>query len=114
MKSGYNLAQLVRHAGDATGVRRSDMASGDMLLLYTQNSIYRVQKLNDNSYSVSGGWFDQHHQADVVTSIVGCTWGGTSVHRDFVASCGMRVEFGNRVLTSILQRVVKIPAALMN
>ena len=114
MKAAHDLRSLVRKAANATGIRRHDLSDGDILLLYTQNSIYTARKLETNQFAVSGGWFDLNHENEVVTSIVGCTWGGSSIHRDFVASCGMRVEFGNRVLTSVLKRVVRVPAALMN
>ncbi len=114
MRPIRHLGALVKQAAEASGVRRKDLGTGDVLLLYTQNSIYKVKVVSPNRFSVSGGWFDQFDESGVETSIVGCTWGGSSIHRDFVASCGMRVEFGNRVLTSILQRVVRVPAALMN
>ncbi len=114
MKAAHDLRTLVRKAAGATGIRRNDLRDGDVLLLYTQNSLYTVRKLDANQFAVSGGWFDQNHGTEVLTSIVGCTWGGSSIHRDFVASCGMRIEFGNRVLTSVLKRVVRVPAALLN
>ena len=114
MKAVHDLKTLVLKAAEATGVRRNDLRDGDVLLLYTQNSLYTARKLDANQFAVSGGWFDQNHGTEVVTSIVGCTWGGSSIHRDFVASCGMRIEFGNRVLTSVLKRVVRVPAALLN
>jgi hypothetical protein len=114
MRPAHELSVLVRNASDANGIRRGELAMGDVLLLYTQNSIYTVRMVAPNRFSVSGGWFDVNDAQGQVTTIVGCTWGGSSIHRDFVASCGMRIEFGNRVLTSILQRVVRVPAAIMN
>jgi len=114
MKEARDLKTLVLKAAGATGIRRNDLRAGDVLLLYTQNSLYRVRKLDARQFAVSGGWFDENHGTEVITSIVGCTWGGSSIHHDFVASCGMRIEFGNRVLTSVLKRVVRVPAALLN
>ena len=114
MRRAQELSALVKNASDAEGVRRGELNLGDVLLLYTQNSIYTVRVVAPNRFSVTGGWFDTNDSHGLVTTIVGCTWGGSSVHRDFVASCGMRIEFGNRVLTSILQRVVRVPAAIMN
>jgi len=70
--------------------------------------------MDDGRFAVSGGWFDQHYDREFITSITGCTWGGKCINREFVGSCGMRVEFGNRVLTSVLQRVVCVPHVLMN
>lgn len=114
MKTARDFLSCIRHASHARGVRRSDLHDGDVLILTTRNSVYMVKKIDATRFVVSGGWFDVHGQAGLVTSISGCTWGGTSIHRDLVASCGMRIEFGNRVLTSTLQKVVRIPAALLN
>lgn len=114
MKTARDFLSCIRHATHARGVRRSDLKDGDVLILYTQNSVYTARKIDATRFVITGGWFDAHGQEGVATSIVGCTWGGSSIHREFVASCGMRVEFGNRVLTSTLQKVVRIPAALLN
>jgi hypothetical protein len=38
-------------------------------------------------------------------SISGCTWGGTAIKRDLVAARGLRLEFGNRVVTSPIREV---------
>ncbi len=114
MKTAHYFSAFVRYATGAIGVHRSELQEGDVLLLYTQNSVYRARKLDTAEFAVSGGWFDEHHRSEVVTSIVGCTLGGSSVHRDFVASCGMRIEFGNHVLTSTLKKVVRVPRALLN
>lgn len=112
--SAHFLSSLSEHAESASGLRRDDIRSGDVLLLYTQNSLYSARSLRDGRFAVSGGWYDQHYELEFVTSIVGCTWGGKCIHQAMVASPGMRIEFGNRVLTSILQKVVHIPARLMN
>ncbi|TDI76590.1 MAG: hypothetical protein E2O84_02405 [Bacteroidetes bacterium] len=114
IRSIHELGALVESAAQAEGVRRGDLNPGDVLMLYTQNSIYTARVLSHNKFRVSGGWFDLNNMPGFETTIVGCTWGGSSIHRDFVASCGMRTEFGNRVLTSILQRVVRIPAPILN
>ena len=38
-------------------------------------------------------------------SIAGCTWGGTVIKCDIVAARGLRLEFGNRVVTSPIREV---------
>ena len=110
----HSLAALTEHAGQAVGIRRSELNPGDVVMLYTRNSVYRARYLTDGRFAVSGGWFDKHYTAEFITSITGCTWGGKCINREFVGSCGMRVEFGNRVITSILQRVVCVPSTMMN
>ena len=110
----HSLTDLTDHAASAVGVRRTDVAPGDVLVLYTQNSVYSARCLSNGMFAVSGGWFKNEGKTEVLTTIAGCTWGGKCIHQDLVASPGMRVEFGNRVLTSVLRRVVKIPASMMN
>ncbi len=114
MTRAHSLSALTEHASDARGLRRSDLRSGDVILIYTRNSIYRARCMDDGRFAVSGGWFDRYYQSEFVTSITGCTWGGKCINRELVASCGMQVEFGNRVLTSVLKRVVRIPSGLLN
>ena len=108
------LTDLTQHASVAVGVRRAEVGPGYVLVLYTQNSVYSARCLGNGMFAVSGGWFETEGQPEVLTSIAGCTWGGKCIQQDLVASPGMRVEFGNRVLTSVLKRVVKIPASMMN
>jgi hypothetical protein len=110
----HSLAALTEHAGQAVGIRRSDLSVGDIVMLYTRNSVYKARLLGDGRFAVSGGWFDRHYTAEFITSITGCTWGGKCINREFIGSCGMRVEFGNRVITSILQRVVRVPGSMVN
>ncbi len=110
----HSLSNLTDHASQATGVRRGDLNPGDVLMLYTLNSVYSARFLGDGTFAVTGGWFSQNHSDEVNTRIAGCTWGGKCIQQDLVASPGMRVEFGNRVLTSVVQRVVRIPGALLN
>jgi hypothetical protein len=61
-------------------------------------------------YRVSGGWFDRKHMSPLKLGINGCTWGGSAIKVDVVAACGLHLEFGNRVLTSRIERLRVIPA----
>ena len=110
----HNLTHLTEHASRALGVRRNELDKGDVLMLYTRNSVYTARYLGDGRFAVTGGWFDLNAGSPDVTSIAGSTWGGKCINREMLASPGMRVEFGNRVITSVLQRVVRIPATLLN
>jgi len=114
MRKGAYLDHLAAHADRAAGIRRADLDVGDVILVFTRNSVYRVRRTGSSSFVVSGGWFDIHHGGEFRTSIEGCTWGGSCIHRDFLASPGMHMEFGNRVLTSAVERIVYIPAPLLN
>ena len=115
MQTGaHNLSHLTEHASRAVGIRRSELFAGDVLMLYTRNSVYTAQYLGNGKFSVTGGWFDLNEDQSSEISIAGSTWGGKCINRELLASPGMRVEFGNRVITSVLQRVVRIPGTLLN
>ena len=86
-------------------VRRRDLRSGDWVLVTTRNSRYTICTLDDESYLVSGGWFDRKGLSPQKISIHGCTWGGTAIKSDIVAARGLFLEFGNRVLTTRIQQV---------
>lgn len=103
--SGHNLNHLSDNASEIQGVRGTDLDAGDMVLIFTRNSVYSVQAQGNRSYLVSGGWFDRKGLSPLRTTISGCTWGGSIINVDFVAACGMCVEFGNRVITSTVQKV---------
>ena len=81
-------------------IRKADLQRGDQVLVSTENSVYSIHVEEDGSYSISGGWFDRNGLSPAMTSIAGCTWGGTAIKRDLVAARGLRLEFGNRVVTS--------------
>jgi len=76
-----------------------------LVLITTRNSVYSVSVLDDDFYLVSGGWFDRNGLSPVKTTITGCTLGGSIVKLDIVAACGLRLEFGNRVVTTPIQKV---------
>ena len=105
---------IVADAGSVQGVARHDMVPGDRIVVYTRNSVYELRRLDEHHFQVTGGWFSRSGHDPVTLSITGCTWGGSAVRRDLLAGCGMRIEFGNRVLTSIVQRVVHYPGGLLN
>ena len=86
-------------------VRKGDLRDGDQLVVATENSIYSICVHEDATYSISGGWFDSQGLSPVRTSIAGCTWGGSAIKQDIVAACGLRLEFGNRVVTTRIREV---------
>ena len=108
-KFGYSLEKIVDSADQLKQVLKSDLRFGDLVLITTLNSVYMVRVLQDNLYLVSGGWFDKNGLSPFKTSITGCTWGGSIIKMDIVAACGLCVEFGNRVVTSPIQKVCVFP-----
>ncbi|HYK42330.1 MAG TPA: hypothetical protein VE007_08065 [Thermoanaerobaculia bacterium] len=96
---------MTREAARMESVRKADLCPGDRLLVATTNSVYEIGLADDALYSISGGWFDRQGIAPAKMSIAGCTWGGSAIHRDIVAARGLRLEFGNRVVTSTIRQV---------
>lgn len=84
---------------------KSDLNCGDRVLVATENSVYSIRVLGESLYSISGGWFDRQGLSPARITIAGCTWGGSAIKRDIVAARGLRLEFGNRVVTSPIRKV---------
>ena len=89
----------------ASSVGKSDLKSGDEVLVTTENSVYSIRAHGDATYSVRGGWFDRQGLSPVRISISGCTWGGSVIRTNVVAACGLHLEFGNRVLTTRIREI---------
>lgn len=96
---------ILNQMGHFEAIRKGDLRRGDQVLVSTENSLYTIQVQDEGTYSISGGWFDRNGLSPATTSITGCTWGGTAIKRDLVAARGLRLEFGNRVVTSPIREV---------
>ena len=96
---------MLDQVGRIEFVRKSDLRSGDRLLVSTENSVYSIRVHEDATYSISGGWFDHQGLSPARVPIAGCTWGGSVIKCDIVAARGLRLEFGNRVVTSPIREV---------
>jgi hypothetical protein len=101
---------IVEQAGSLEAVRKNDLHSGDRVLVTTRNSLYTILVLGDGLYWVWGGWFDRQGVAPQKVAINGCTWGGSAIKHDIVAAPGLRLEFGNTVLTTRIRHVRMIRA----
>ena len=106
--SGHRLDKIVESSMQLKLVRKEDLQFGDMVLITTRNSLYSVYVLDAEHYIVSGAWFDRKGLSPVKASIAGCTWGGNIIKVDTLAACGLRLEFGNRVLTTTIQKVAVV------
>ena len=93
-------------------VQKSELKPGDRVVVATENSVYSIHVLGDATYRVQGGWFDRQGLSPICLSISGCTWGGSVLKLDIVAACGLRLEFGNRVVTSRIREVRVIRGGL--
>jgi hypothetical protein len=103
--SGHKLEKIVESTSHLRQVRKAELQFGDLVLIKTRNSLYSVSVLESDYYLVSGGWFDRKGLSPTKASISGCTWGGSIIKVDTLAACGLRLEFGNRVLTTPIQKV---------
>ena len=103
------LATITEQAGRLKEVRKRELNFGDWVVVTTRNSTYSLRVLEGDRYSISGGWFDHEGLSPLRTTIAGCTWGGSAIKVDIVAACGLHLEFGNRVVTSVIQKVCVIP-----
>jgi hypothetical protein len=108
-KLGHNLKTIVDNAVRLKQVRKDGLQFGDMVVINTRNSVYSLRTLSDGSYMVCGGWFDKKGLSPMKTTVRGCTWGGNIIKMDIVAACGLCVEFGNRVVTTPIRKVIVIP-----
>ena len=98
------LGAVVDHIERLKMVRKADLELGDQILVTTRNSTYSIHVLQNDLYSVSGGWFDQQGLSPSKVEINGCTWGGRAIKWDIVAACGLHLEFSNQVVTSRIMR----------
>jgi hypothetical protein len=96
---------ILEHGRLSEPVQKSELHRGDRVVVATENSVYCINVLGDSTYSVWGGWFDRQGVSPVRLSISGCTWGGSVIKHDIVAARGLRLEFGNRVVTSRIRAI---------
>jgi hypothetical protein len=105
---GQSLDLIIEQSEKLKQVRKADLRFGDWLIVVTLNSIYSIRVIENGFYLVSGGWFDKNGLSPLKTTINGCTWGGSIIKVDIAAACGLCLEFGNRVVTSLIQKIVVV------
>lgn len=111
---GHILSELVEQVERQPNISKSTLHFNDRLIIKTQNSVYTIISLGQNDVLVFGGWFDKRGLTPYHTQINGCTWGGSILKQDIIASCGMCIEFANRVTTSSVQEILFFPTAGLN
>ena len=102
------LGAIVEDAGRLREVTKKELDFGDRVLVITANSTYSIEVIGDGLYSVSGGWFDRQGLSPSMTTINGCSWGGSAIKLDIVAARGLHLEFGNGVMTSAVRSIYLI------
>ena len=115
MRMPYSpLSALVEHSQHIPSLRKADDSAGDRIYLITKNSLYSIRVLEGDACLVTGGWFDRKGLSPLKTRVRGCTWGGSSIKIDIMAACGLCVEFGNRVVTTTIQKIIVLPRIIEN
>jgi hypothetical protein len=112
--TGHSLKRIVEHTTNLKQVRKSDLQFGDLVFITTRNSNYTLRVFGDGFYLVSGGWFDRKGLSPMKTTITGCTLGGSIIKLDVMAACGLCLEFGNRVVTSTVQKICVVRGGNQN
>ncbi len=103
--AGHTLSALVDQTPRLKQLRKAELCCGDTVLVKTRNSLYSIRVVGHGSYVVSGGWFDRKGLSPMKTTITGCSWGGSVIKVDVVAACGLRLEFGNRLITTTIRKI---------
>ncbi len=111
---GNTLEAITSNTGQLQQIRKSNFRPGDYLIIKTCNSTYVLRAQDDGSCLASGGWFDRKGHSPMQVRINGCTWGGCIIKADIVAALGLSVEFGNRVTTSPIQKIIFISREKQN
>ena len=101
----HTLENIIDQVDQLEVVPKEGLYFGDWVRVTTLDATYSIHVLTDDLYAVSGGWFDRHNLSPFKTTINGCTWGGSAIKVDIVAAVGLRLEFGNRLLSSPIQQV---------
>lgn len=102
---GSSLDKIVENSSNLNQVRRIDLQFGDWFMITTMNSVYLIHVLENETFLISGGWFDQHGLPQTILKINGCTWGGSVIKVDIIAADGLCLEFSNHVVTSPIQKI---------
>lgn len=108
------LASITRSADRLKEVRKSSLSFSDWVFVKTVKSLYRIRSLGGGLYEVSGGWFDKNDLSPAQLRISGCTWGGSAIKIDLIAACGLRIEFGNRLITGPIRKIFVLPQCIQN
>ena len=114
LRLGQNLSSLVETSDQLRQVDKMNLREGDCLFAKTCNSVYAIRVEPDGWFTISGGWFDKKGKSPMRVRINGCTWGGSAIKVNVVAACGLCLEFGNRVTTSPIQKIILLRNGIQN
>ena len=108
------LGEITRTSHLFPQVKKEEITPGDLIIIHTVKSEYRLKALGNGLFQASGGWFDKKGFAPMRIGVAGATWGGSAIMPCVLAACGMRVEFRNRLITSPVKSITVFPGKLLN
>jgi hypothetical protein len=114
IRAAQTLSTLVDMSDGLKEVYKADLRPGNCLIVQTRNSLYKMEVIGDGWFEITGGWFDRKGTSPVRVRINGCTWGGSVIKPNIAAACGLCLEFGNRVVTSPIQRILVLSGGSWN
>lgn len=97
-----NLKLFTNASNQAPALLKDEISPGDRIIVKTMNSDYVLTAGHGQQFRVSGGYFKKSPSGPVKTTVTGCSWGGSFMKFDAIAVCGLRMEFGNRIITSTI------------
>ena len=97
---GYTLSGFGIASSSIRSIRKTDVRTGDCVLVRTRNSVYMLQSSGDGVFTARGGWFSRKGKDGLRTAVNGCTLGGSIIKVDVIAACGLCIEFSNRLITT--------------
>ncbi|MCG6948333.1 MAG: hypothetical protein LJE93_05385 [Acidobacteria bacterium] len=105
------IDDLAEAAVAVGGVRRSELESGDRVIVSTKNSVYSLVVRGDGLFDISGGWFEREGTGPDSIEVLGCTAGGHALFSDHIAAPGLFMEFADGLRTTRIRTVRLISAA---
>lgn len=109
-----NLKSFTYTLNQGPMLLKNEISTGDRIIVKTMNSMYTLTAVDAKQFQVSGGYFEKRQSGPVKTTVTGCGWGGSSVKFDAIAVCGLRLEFGNRIVTSTITAFAIFKAFQLN
>ena len=113
-RCGVGLRAVVKTSDKLCQVAKADVEPGDWIFVKTVNSLYRIRVRGDGLYEASGGWFDRKQLSPMTVRISGCSWGGSIIKTGLLAACGLFLEFGNKLVTTPIQRIIIVRRSSLN
>jgi hypothetical protein len=114
LRHGFILNTIVQNSDKIKHISKDNLGEQDYLIVKTSNSLYTIKKVDEKLYEISGGWFDKKGLSPSKMIIRGCTWGGSVIHINMLAACGLCLEFGNNVITSPVNQIIVIRGGNLN